>query len=171
MFFVRAVGAGRAAIAASLRSVVATPPAGAVEWRVCLLLRLLQSTLPSTLRVAMLCGNTTATTSSSVSAHSAHHSKYNDLMVPDSANDWMMVLKVSVLGFTPWVFGFEKFLEDAGCLCVVPDDNAREDKGIEGAYGGGGVESRNDIKRRPAWSKSMMAWGAGRMAWGEDDGG
>jgi len=62
--------------------------------------------------------------------------------------------------------GVWECLEDAGGLRVVTGDDARKDEGVEGAGGGGGLESGDGVGEEVCLAEEHD--GVGRVARGED---
>uniref|UniRef100_A0A0A9GBW1 Uncharacterized protein n=1 Tax=Arundo donax TaxID=35708 RepID=A0A0A9GBW1_ARUDO len=65
--------------------------------------------------------------------------------------------------------GVREGLEDAGGLSVVAGDDACEEKGVEGAGGGGGLEGGDGVGEEAGVAEEND--GLGRVAGDEDGGG
>lgn len=81
-------------------------------------------------------------------------------MVPDSANDLMMALKVSVLGLTPWASG--NVWKTRAASVWLPETMHAKMRALRERVEGEDWKVEMASGRRCAWPKSTMAWGAWR---------
>jgi len=81
-------------------------------------------------------------------------------MVPDSANDLMMALKVSVLGLTPWASG--NVWKTRAASLWLPETMHAKMRALRERVEGEDWKVEMASERRFAWPKSTMAWGAWR---------
>lgn len=87
-------------------------------------------------------------------------------MVPDSAKDLIIALKVSVLGLTEWASG--KVWKMRVASAWLPATRQAKRRALRERVEGADWNVETASGRRPAWPKSAMTWGAWRGMGRED---